>query len=518
MSGRVLSDKITVFCQVAVITAVYVLLFWRVIPGLIADWSEDASLSYGFFVPVIAAYLVWQQKDRLKRIPIAPSLWGCFLLCGAVTSFLAGQVAADAFLMRIAMLLTLVGLLHCLLGDNYLKALAFPLLYLTLMIPPPYALVKQVVNFLMFLDATLTEKMLQLFGIPVYLELNFLHLPNITLEVADVCSGISSIFALFVLGVIYAYLLPIPTLLKITLVAGTVPLAVLANLVRIIVTVALTYYWGPVVLGYFFHTFQGTLNFLACVLLLIVLGETLRRNYGTAPTAGDATKYKLLDASRPIKTAWTTTGIAVLVLAGGAFAAGLLEKNFRSGHDVGLNRFPLSFGAHVARVGAWADTYNDPRVTGAISSFYATANGIPIEVFIGYQANAAAAGRLQSPRLIFPERWDYVWTKSAQLTVSSGKNVQVNWMLTQSGPAKRLVLYWYQARGVTFTGELYYRVALLKGRLLRGGSEIIVVRMSTQLVDGENVDSAEQRLKELAVMVQPELTKLTEHNDGKTDL
>ena len=518
MSGRVLSDKVTVFCQVALITAVYVLLFWPIIPGLIADWSEHPSLSYGFFVPFISAYLLWQQKTELKGIPLAPSSWGLFLLIAAVVLFLAGQLAADTFIMRIAMLLMLVGLVQLLLGNNYLKAFAFPLFYLALMIPPPYALVKQIVNFLMFLDATLTEKMLQLFGIPVYLEMNFLHLPNITLEVADVCSGIASIAALFVLGVIYAYLLPIPTLLKILLAAGTVPLAVLANLVRIIVTVALTYYWGPAVLGYFFHTFQGTLNFFACVLLLIVLGEALRRNYGTAPTARDVTKYKLPDVSQPIKTAWTTTGIAVLVLAGGALAAGLLEKNFRSGHDVGLNRFPLSFGAHVARIGAWADTYNDPRVTGAISRFYATANGIPIEVFIGYQANAVVAGRLQSPRLIFPERWDYVWTKSAQLTVPSGKNVQVNWMLTQRGPAKRLVLYWYQARGVTFTGELYYRVALLKGRLLRGGSEIIVVRMSTQLADGENVDSAEQRLKEFAVVVQPELTKLTEHNDGKTDL
>ena len=117
------------------------------------------------------------------------------------------------------------------------------------MIPVPYVLVNTIVNYLMFFDAKHAATILQLLGIPVYLDSNFLHLPNITLEVADVCSGISSLFALFVLGIFYSSLLPLSTGLKALVTASTVPLAVIANLIRIIVTVGLIYYIGPVVLS-----------------------------------------------------------------------------------------------------------------------------------------------------------------------------------------------------------------------------------------------------------------------------
>ncbi len=117
---------------------------------------------------------------------------------------------------------------------------------------------------------------LQLLGVPVYNESYFLHLPNMTLEVADVCSGVSSVFALFAIGVIYAYFLPLRTGLKIVLVMLTFPLAVAANLFRIIVTAILAYNFGPGVFQSTFHAFSGMVTFLLALSMFVGVGEILR--------------------------------------------------------------------------------------------------------------------------------------------------------------------------------------------------------------------------------------------------
>ena len=204
----------TLLLQGALVVIAYGLLYARLVPGLVNDWYTFSPYSYGFLVPVIAAYLAWQKRGRLKNLPISSSYWGILTLVFALLLFLVAQVITDSFMMRVSMVLAIAALIQTTLGNRFLKELGFPIFYLALMIPVPYVLVNKIVNFLMFFDAKHAATILQLFGIPVYLESNFLHLPNITLEVADVCSGISSLFALFVLGVFYSSLLPLPARLK----------------------------------------------------------------------------------------------------------------------------------------------------------------------------------------------------------------------------------------------------------------------------------------------------------------
>ena len=114
-------------------------------------------------------------------------------------------------------------------------------------------------------------------GVPAVLEANFIHLPNIILEVAAECSGIESIRALLVLSLVYAHVLGVSPMLRLAIVASAVPIAVVSNLFRIVVTVLLTYGFGPVVLDSFIHKFHGTFNFVVALLLLGLVGEALQR-------------------------------------------------------------------------------------------------------------------------------------------------------------------------------------------------------------------------------------------------
>jgi exosortase len=104
-----------------------------------------------------------------------------------------------------------------------------------------------------------------------------LHLPNITLEVADACSSIPAIAALLSLGVAYAAVARRPLWVRLVLIAATLPFAIGANIVRITSTAAAAYWVGTWTLHTSYHMFNGTVNFLFTFLLLMALDWALGR-------------------------------------------------------------------------------------------------------------------------------------------------------------------------------------------------------------------------------------------------
>ena len=119
--------------------------------------------------------------------------------------------------------------------------------------------------------------------------------------------------------------------------------------------------------------------------------------------------------------------------------------------------------------------YHDAKAEQAATRFYTTAEGVPIELFVGYRGDSTGGQRLQSPKLVLPAKWSYIWVTPAQLEFNGSEKIEANWMLTQTAGTRRLVLYWYQSERATFTGELYYRFALLKERLMGRSAGMLVV-------------------------------------------
>ena len=511
-AAMVRSGNTTFLLQGTLIVIPYGLLYAHLVPGLVNDWYTFSTYSYGFLVPVVAGYLVWQKRASLKRLPVFPTLWGNVTLLVAVLFLLTGQVIADSFVMRVSMVLAMVGLIQASLGNQFLRELRFPIFYLALMIPFPYVLVNSIVNYLMFFDAKHAATILQLFDIPIYLDSNFLHLPNITLEVADACSGIKSIFALFVLGIFYSHLLPMSGRLKFLLVASTIPLAVIANLFRIVVTVGLTYYIGPVVLESLFHKLTGTFNFLLSFVFLVALAEFLRKKFAaTAAVQRDlVSSPAAYGTDSPRRLSWHHTVLSSLILTIGIWLSAALDNPSNTSTGINLANVPSSFGSfRTVAVKGWSDAYRDSAAEQAATRFYTTAGGVPIELFVGYRDDGTHGERLQSPKLVLPAGWSYVWITSTHLQVNGSEAIEANWMLTQTAGARRLVLYWYQSEGGTFTGELYYRFALLKERLMGRSAGMLVVRIATPVLESDSsIEEAQIRLKNLALQVQQGLDRI----------
>jgi len=252
-------------------------LYAPVVAGMAAEWSEFPSLSHGFAIPLISAYLLWHRRRLLAEAPVEGSIAGLPLIILALGMLVLGSLSGEPFVARLSLPLALLGTVLFLGGTRVARHAWVPIAYLVFMIPLPYVTLSALTYRSQLFDAELTATALGWLGVPVLRDGVMLHLPNITLEVAADCSSVPAIAALLALGGAYAQMQPRPTWIRVALTLSAAPLGLLSNIVRLIVTSLSAYYLGPVALDNVIHKFNGTTVFLATVVLLVVLDALLTR-------------------------------------------------------------------------------------------------------------------------------------------------------------------------------------------------------------------------------------------------
>jgi len=253
---------LTVICLL--ILAVY----FQVLVKLVTDWWNIPDFSHGFLVPLFAAYLVWEKREILRGIKIAPSWSGIAVIAMGLVVLLLGVYGSELFLSRVSLIILLAGLVLCFGGRQFLKELRFALLVLLLAIPIPAIVFNQITFPLQILATKLASALLPLFNVPVLREGNIIELPSMKLEVAEACSGIRSLMSLFTLAVFYGYFLEKSNWRRVALVLASIPIAIAANAVRILGTGLCVQYWDPDKALGFFHEFSGWVIFLVSLTCL----------------------------------------------------------------------------------------------------------------------------------------------------------------------------------------------------------------------------------------------------------
>ena len=252
-------------------------LYVPVIAGMAADWIEFPSLSHGFAVPLISAYLLWNRRRLLAEAPVEGSFIGLPVIVLALGMLVLGSLGSESFIARLSLPIALFGVALFLMGGPVTRHAWIAIAYLAFMIPLPYLTLKAITYQSRLFDAGLTATALGWIGVPVLRDGVMLQLPNMTLEVADECSSVPAIAALVALGAAYAQLQARPTWIRVVLTLAAAPLGLLSNIVRLIVTSLGAYYLGPIALNNLIHKFNGTTVFLATVVLLVALDTLLTR-------------------------------------------------------------------------------------------------------------------------------------------------------------------------------------------------------------------------------------------------
>jgi exosortase len=152
------------------------------------------------------------------------------------------------------------------------------------MVPIPAIIFNQVAFPLQLFASKFGTAVMELFQVPVLREGNVIILAHTNLEVAEACSGIRSLISLLTLGIVYGYFTDSRTWVRLAIAASTVPIAIVANGLRVAGTGVLAHYYGREAADGFFHTFSGWLVFVVAFVMLFVVTRIVLR---VAPKVGE---------------------------------------------------------------------------------------------------------------------------------------------------------------------------------------------------------------------------------------
>jgi exosortase len=243
-------------------------------------------MGHGFFVPIVAAYIAWQSKDKLLNAGLKPNYWGLAIVLFAALQLYLGTLGAEIFIARTAFVESIIGVTLFFGGFQALKILAFPLFLLFFMIPIPAIIYNRITFPLQMFASQVAEASLSIIGIPVFREGNVLELASQKLSVVEACSGIRSLLSLTFLSLVYSYFFDSRPWMRIVLFLATIPIAIVANAGRVTLTGILSEIRPDLAHG-FFHTASGWVIFMIALFILICLHQLISRVYAAYKAANE---------------------------------------------------------------------------------------------------------------------------------------------------------------------------------------------------------------------------------------
>jgi exosortase len=254
--------------------------YWFVAASLVHQWADDPNYTHGFFVLPMAAVLAWRRRDEFLSRPRRVDPLGLAVVLAAGLLYLLGVLAAELFTTRVSLVVLLAGAVLLLEGRERFRALWFPLLFLLTMVPIPYVVYYRLTFPLQVESSRLAAAFLGAAGMPLVREGNVIHLEGYSLEVVTACSGLRSIMTLGTLALFLSDFLRLSRLVKASFVALAVPIALGANVARLVATAGIAAIGGPEAAESFLHQLSGLMVFLIGMLAMLLCGKVLEWTAG----------------------------------------------------------------------------------------------------------------------------------------------------------------------------------------------------------------------------------------------
>lgn len=239
-------------------------------------WVTDEQ-GHGPIILAVTAWLLYQQRTNLAALEPQPSpVLGWVLLVLSLLLYALGQ-AQDIIMFAVGSQIgVLASLLLLFKGPRALRLLWFPLFFLVFTIPLPEALVASVTAPLKSAVSAVASSALYHFGYPVGRTGVVLTVGQYQLLVADACAGLNSMFTLEALGMLYMNLMRYTNPVRnVALALLLVPTAFVANIVRVMILVLVTYHFGDEAGQGFVHGFAGMVLFMVALVLMLALDKGL---------------------------------------------------------------------------------------------------------------------------------------------------------------------------------------------------------------------------------------------------
>jgi EpsI family protein len=494
-SGSNLSDNSTnqqmniptIYWKVGILIAVSVFVYYPVILTMIREWSERDDYSHGFLIPFISLYFVWHKRHELRHIPIEPNIiCGLILIIIGSLMLLTGYIGSVIMVQQISVLIVIPGIVLTLLGTNYLKALILPLAYLIFMIPTILDLVIGNIHWpFQLFGATVAEKLLNILNIPVFREVNSLQLPNITLEVANACSGVRYLISIVAISIPLAFFTQRKNSQRLLLIVSAIIIGILINPLRIALIGMWIYYTGKDVHGPS-HIFQGffvsQVGFVFLFILAWVFSKIFSNKMNLSQKIKDSTKNSFTVDTNRFNKALITVIISFAIIGGLIFIYAPKAISLKTP----LNNIPLIIGGEWRSedVNKFKNSFDIEGADYELSRIYRNSLGREIDLYIGYYE----AQKEDKKFIYYKLQKLYDNSKEIKIPVSGHNLIRINKAVQRNLENDTVVLYWYDINGKNVADRYEAKLITTLDGLVHRRTNGAIIIISSDLYNSEDLE------------------------------
>ena len=234
-------------------------------------WATDEQ-GHGPIILMISLFLFWQKREAFvvkKNQNSQPVIGGVILFLG-LAFYVVGRSQSLLILEVGSQILILSSVILIILGTRALRKLWFPLFFLIFMLPLPGSFVDALTLPMKEAVSHVVELFLYQLSYPIARDGVILQIGYYKLLVADACAGLHTVFTLEAMGLLYLHLIKRDSFARnVSLAILILPISFLANVIRVITLVLVTYYYGDDVGQGFIHDFAGLVLFGVALVLII---------------------------------------------------------------------------------------------------------------------------------------------------------------------------------------------------------------------------------------------------------
>jgi exosortase D (VPLPA-CTERM-specific) len=473
-------------------------IYWPILVNLATDLATNEDYSFGLLLPLVTCYVVYLKWPQIRQQTWQPSWLGLVIIALGFGLMVFGELVSVFYLGPVSFMVVITGLIFLRGGWRLVRVLAFPILLLFLMIPPPSLVTKQLTLPLQLLSSRLAAGFLQAAGIPLLRHGNVIDMGVAQLQVVDACSGLRYIVSLAALGIIFCYFYQRRLWKAVTLIVFVIPAAILANALRV---AAMGLY--PALQKGFLHSFSGWLIFIFCFGVLVLLNYIL--NY----LQPQVSQPVLIKADVPKAGAPRAFRRYALVALGLVCFLGFLTHRLTQTPAVPLLQ---SFDAFPMQIGPWTGQreFLDAAMAKAVGAddyleaSFSNRGHDRVSLWMAFfeKQEKETDKRIHSPILCLTgSGWQIIDSK----IVDIAPGLPVQYLLIEQGNTRQVVYFWYYQRGRWLASEYSRYFYMGFDGLFRRRNDGAIVRLITPV--GKEVQPAQERLRAFAHLLIPILNK-----------
>jgi exosortase A len=473
----------------AVAAAAILVLFWPTAASMEATWRASDTYQHTYLVPLILAWLVWEDRDRLAAAAPRADWRGAAVVLAASAGWLLGWAAQVQVVQQLALVGMVQGLVLAVFGWRVVRLMLFPLLFMLFLVPMGDFLVPTLQRW----TADVVVWSVKLTGIPIATDGYLITLHDgseawYRFHVAKECSGIRYLIAMFQIGLLTAYLLFRSWPRRIAALAVSLAVPVIANWVRAVGIVLVVYYTegrhggdvDHIIYGFWFFLFVLAVYIGVCWLFAETPPKRVHVPFPDDPAVPRERRRLLLAA-----------GLCLLAAAPAPAYAALTSLESVAADAGRSARLP-------AEAGGWRRTAYQgldwrPVYRGVLDETLAryVRGADTVDLYMGRYGSQQQGGELVSwENSLAGDGWDDLGERLPATLTVDGRPLDVRYVRLAQHGRQRIVFYWYWVNGGNVSSDMTAKLEMTMARLLGGDRRSAVIAIAS---DGGDLDEAAAR-------------------------